>query len=188
MIWNQLEDMLGFILTRYFSNDEQLSRAILAVSGNQSRMDLLSYLVETKERDPVFAEGMRAFIKAFNICRENRNIAVHSTLRLTAPMAPAEWMEKPSKSAINKVVKYAYDISAMEQVQRDLLQTCSHGAHLISASILNEFYKTRPDARPKDRSDWRVPWPETPPQPRKLNPLPPPTDKGGIPPPPSLQE
>lgn len=162
--------MAAFLMMKYFRYDQRLAYAVIGLLGNQSRTDLLAHLVRERETDVRLSERILHFCRAYSTCRENRNILVHSSVRLKAPME-ITGLEKRSKTSIGKTVSYGYDIEKLEHVLAEMTTLLTFASILSSSIYLNHI---EPDKPP-------LSWPRTPPLPSKLIPLPPEDHQGGPP-------
>lgn len=120
MEWNYLEDFVPGLMSMHLEFNAPLATVILSALGNQSRVNLLLHLARENERHPELLPHMEYFATAFSICRENRNIVVHSAARLDSSM-DIIGLEKASKSKLGHTVSYAYDLNEISRVCDDIL-------------------------------------------------------------------
>lgn len=190
IIWNYLEDYVGYLLTIYFEYKSDLAFAVLAGLGNQSRIDLLTWFAQNKDPGSEMSECILYFATAFSICRENRNILVHSAVRLREPDG-SQFIEKWSRTKLGSKVRYAYDIKTVKLTIEETRRTLTFASKLFMSVIipmaeLGIKLQQAPtlDGKPKLKPR---PLPEKPPLPSKLKPLPPPVHQGALTPPPSSE-
>jgi hypothetical protein len=169
ILWNLLEGALNSAFPRYFEYGQKKSAAISSVLGNQSRVDLLSYLVENFEKTPEIAKRMKYLIAAFSVCRENRNIIVHGAVEFNAPL-DIKFLHKPSRSKVGATVKYAYDLTAIKKVHAGVYQTLLFANALLLTIYVNEIQDRSENP---DHAGEPLALPEIPHLPSKLTPLPP---------------
>src|SRR5271167_829825 len=148
-----------------------LATVILSALGNQSRVDLLLHLARENERHPELLPHMEHFATAFSICRENRNIVVHSAARLDSSM-DIIGLEKASRSKLGHTVSYAYDPKEISRVCDDIQALRGYASVIIAAVCLPLAYRVlRFEGKDIGDKDKPRPLPEIPPLPRKLMPL-----------------
>lgn len=105
--WNGVEDALEVLIATYMEManvDRKLSYHLTATMGNQSRTDLLIWLVEQYEKDRRAIEVIRHAIKATHICRENRNILLHSRAHRLIDVTRFEFARRSKTNPQNMVI------------------------------------------------------------------------------------
>jgi hypothetical protein len=179
LVWNFLEDSVKYILPKYMNAQE--AYAVVSVLGNQTKIDFIMHVVRSKEKDQEFLARMEYFAKAFSICRENRNILLHSIL-ITKP--PTAHLKKPSKSSPGKYVKYKYDSDVVKRAIDDMNAVWVFLGKLMvliyTRTIEDLSEELRHRVKPWARHQ---PLPDIPPLPRKIAPLPPEVPRAETPPP-----
>ena len=185
IVWNYLEDTVGYILPKYFEHDQEISIPVLAALDNRGRIDLLLHFVDAREDDAEVAERVRYFAKAFSICRDNRNILVHSAVRLGKASSP-EHLEKTSRRKLGGKVRYAYDLDVIRRALREMETTLAFITRLFLTIYLPLAWRAKALLGEDigDKGNPR-PLPKIPPLPKQITPLSP---EQGAPPPPHSSE
>lgn len=172
VMWNLMEQTIGMLFMFYMRENAARAYAISNILGNQSRADVLAYLVDSNEEDETLADLMRHFIAAFSICRDNRNILVHGAVSFGSGLS-IKHLEKPSRSNVGAMVRFAYDLEAIRKVHQDILNTLTFGKLLVSNPLLNEYTYLSEHLDQSAAKSTPLPLPTKPPLPSRLNPIPP---------------
>jgi hypothetical protein len=173
------EDVLAYLLGMYFDLPPDMANALYGLLGNRSRVDLLLYMAERKEKDPDVLDRVQHLCKSFDICRENRNIVAHSSVRLLRPSEPVD-IYKRSASTLGAFVSFGYNLAEIRRVLSEIEALFGFAALLTAAHLTNGNAEL--EKRLGDPPRQRMSLPDKPALPRKLTPLPP-NPKGAPPPP-----
>lgn len=183
--WNHLEDVLPNLAAVYLNFELEISQPVFAALSNNSRIDLLKHLVSIREKDPARRLLMEHFAEAFNICRENRNIVVHSAVR--SDFAQEEvYLYKDSKRHLGTKTRYAYSIETTRNVLSEIKQTLIFGQRLFMTATLPFAYWGALSIGEKVDPEKLLPepLPDKPSLPTRLGPLPPASPRNAPPQPP----
>jgi hypothetical protein len=165
--WNRLDHHIDMLLWEFITQtgDYEVGRIITAPLGSQTKTDILINLVRLRKPEPKLAALIEAAIKAFHICRENRNTIAHA-IGLEFHGRAGWTLGKRSKG--NPAVWLGYKLKRADivRVARDTWRT----AKLVNVLriIVEQRTMTHLPGREK-----RLPLPKKPALPRKLSPLPP---------------
>jgi hypothetical protein len=173
------EDTLAYLLGSYFSLTQDTANALYGLLGNRSRIDLLLYMAQKKEKDPDMLDKVKHLCKCFDICRENRNIVAHSSVRLLKPSEPID-IFKRSASTLGAFVSFGYDLAEIRRVLAEIETLFGFATLLTTVHLWNGNADIAESLGDPPRP--RVSLPGKPPLPRKLTPIPP-NPKGAPPPP-----
>src|SRR5579872_2159088 len=128
--WNHVEELSGYLLVRYFNNDGRRTFAMMSGMANRSKIDLLKWCAENREKDLEYRELIRYFCSAFVICEENRNIVVHSAVKLEE-LTGERYIHKWSRIRLGALVKYKYSVKIIKEVLLEIIQTTKFCAESI---------------------------------------------------------
>jgi hypothetical protein len=176
LYWNQIEDHVNYLLKTIGGPASGLTDFVLSQLGNDAKRELLIKSAQS-EWEPEGVASLEHFIKALSTCRENRNIIMHS--RYASNEAGEPVMTK--LSATGAVRTFSSDLSELTRVASEMDVALWHIYAIIEVGSrrnrrMRSFYE-RFSQHPLP------PWPEKPPLPRKINPLPPQEDRQDDPPP-----
>ncbi|HDO51638.1 MAG TPA: hypothetical protein ENH05_02760 [Rhizobiales bacterium] len=136
--WNNCEWMLDFILFDFIATDGRAGVFITGLMNNRSKCDLLAAIVYELDA-PLTENCIQHYIKFFNICRENRNLIMHSTLDSIGTYGELSLVQTKYSSVL---VEKALPVTAENLVERiketqtlydftcaisNYLQTCQSG-------------------------------------------------------------
>lgn len=170
-IWNRLEEDVNEVMLRMGDVHHKNPLAgVLGRAGNVTKADMLPKLAIRNKWDRRGVEALRHFVKAFNICRENRNTVLHAryefgedgSLRLTRP------------STTGQMLTFSTDLKMLRIIAHDTDRTLRYFLTVMDVSWHkgNVFYAG--DWRKKNPGKKRPSWPRKFVLPHKLDPLPPP--------------
>lgn len=170
--WNYLERLLHIIIFAYMKEDSEIVSRILGEFGNATKTDLAKLLITKFERDKKLRDHLLHFVKVYNIFRENRNIAQHSVPLIDSDGIYAGEMHKTARSGVPQQFGATYD--KLNEALDSILN------HMAWARLLYTAIHDDEDGKIRDA----ITSLEKPPQPHKIDPLPPPKDPPDeIPPP-----
>jgi hypothetical protein len=175
-IWNVLEDNVSDSMMHVGGiHPKSPLVPLLDRAGNVSKADLLVRFAVQQRWEPAGIEALEHFTRGFNICRENRNIVMHS--RYARDESGLLRMLK--RSSKGNPLTFSSDVEVIRQVASDMADYQDYLTAVMDVSwrrsdIGQVVFKTRqkkPSPLPA--------WPERPPLPRKLDPLPEPEGPQG---------
>ena len=76
--WNTLELVLYMLLFSFLDAPRDTAQAVFHSLGNVARTDLLLTMLRRNAIDREIIDRVEHFVKAYNICRENRNWLLHA--------------------------------------------------------------------------------------------------------------
>ena len=122
--WNALEmEVRRFI--EFYINDRDLAILITTPLGNQSLSDLVSGIVRLKELDKRVVDRVEHGLRAFHICRENRNTLIHA-LAMGVDARARFAFGRRSKSKPENWLSYRVRLSQLWQLDREMFITLAH--------------------------------------------------------------
>ncbi len=80
LLWSRTEIHLERIIWAYTDAEARIGRAITGILGNVSKSDLLLALAGELEGEEEILDHLNHLVECYNICRENRNIVIHSAI------------------------------------------------------------------------------------------------------------
>ena len=188
--YNMMEIMMGNLFTTCVPMELDFAERLFHKLNNRERIDLLSALVRTNEKESEAREAILHCIRCYDICTDNRNILMHVTLDdldATAVLLKKRASQDPTRDIIfhvpltdlrlvadqiGQTFQYTYDLFIW------LLRREAHGFHLKGVTTLLGDLATVPPG----------PLPDRPPKPRKLTPYQPPEADAGTQSPPQPSE
>lgn len=170
LLWNMIEDSLAYLLGRYLRLGSESANALFGMLGNRARVDLLSFISEKEEKDSEMLDKVRHLVRCFNICRDNRNIVVHSSVRLSASLQPEDTVKR-SGSSPGRFVSYGYDLGQITQVRRDMDNLLWFVSVLTATWFLNSIDEMETEIGVRAEAQPPLPLPDKPPLPRMLTPI-----------------
>ncbi len=175
-IWNLLEDSVHTYVVQLsgIGKDSPLL-PLLERTGNVSKADLLPKLAATQDWELEAIVGLEHFVRAFNICRENRNIMMHS--RLATDGAGAFYMQKTSNTGA--FLTFDSDHEVLRRVAMEMSDYLEYLPALMNAGWKRTKWGKMIAKARGVTEEQLPPLPDKPPLPRKLDPIPAPTAPQG---------
>ncbi len=174
LLYNDLEHGMSYVFSECISLAQSLSDSIYARLTNKERVDLLRELIAAKERDKSVAEACLHGIKCFEICAENRNTVMHLIQTWSDNRAQNILHAKKRNSDKSREIFYRISSDQLRQVADDILAT----RQFMRGVVMYLYWRQlQVSGQLKGHElEGRLPntLPDKPPQPCKLNPLPPP--------------
>jgi hypothetical protein len=168
LIYNWLEEVAGRIFVYYLPTDTEFSESLFHKMGNPDRMLLLARLIEQQERDSGAIDALNHFRVCYDICTENRNILMHSSVESRTSLDLLPLSKRSKNMQVGKVFFQLSltDIRAAADAMGDIFD---YGTRL--KLWLTYRHDHDPDLWPAP-----TPLPEKPRKPRKLSSSQPPAD------------
>ncbi|HXF53271.1 MAG TPA: hypothetical protein VNK52_04020 [Hyphomicrobiaceae bacterium] len=171
LLWNRIEDHVDYLLKTIGGPVQGLSDLVVGKLGNVTKMHIILEAARS-EWEPEGLAQLEHFFRAFNICRQNRNIILHS--RYAPDDAGEPVMTKISDKGVART--FSSDLAELTRIAGEMDVALWHIHAIIQVGGTRDRTWRSLHASFPDRF-LPLPWPEIPPLPRKLDPLPPQEDQ-----------
>ena len=166
MKYTELESVIEFMFGIVFEIDLHATRIIVAKIGFEAATQLMSKRLSQLEWPPRVTDAIDHFIKAVNICNDNRNHLLHSEMMWSdisgiVPMKPTHKTVLYKTTKGGNVVGIGLTLVELRQIADEIHTYCNYGRQLGNA-IGNE------SSDPPTFPVAAFPWPDKPSLPRSL--------------------
>lgn len=167
--YNDLEFALLLLFNHYMAVEGELGLKLFAALTNRTRLDFLSDAADAKEADPDALGCVKHFVRAFNICAENRNFLMHSTTQTRGALAALmpENVLTLSKHARDNPAVRNYAHLTRDEIRR--IADEAYKFYVFGFQIwLWMLWRSSKGTLRLSKLPWPPTLPEKPPLPRKL--------------------
>jgi hypothetical protein len=164
--WNALERLVETAVAQMLRIDDDTSSLIVANLGNGTLPEAAARLARNVDRRPDLIDCVDHLVKGFDVCRQNRNIVVHSELGFNAMANKARLFKR---SRLGALTAFPAELKEIQKVAESITAFANFAAEIVHIiSVHPDTIVGGPD--PND-PDWPPPWPDKPALPSTLIPL-----------------